>query len=301
MFLLKNINLSKILLAVISIAFLMNVITNNTYIDILSLQAKSIFTQLSLWKLLTFPFAIHTVDSFVLFAFVFHFFAEKLENIIGSIRFGLWLLILNTIFAGILTLLFWNSNFSFSGLDSISFFVISLYLMLKPKSYIKIIKSKMYALPATLLFMMIWMSIKIMSYGLNDIEMAMSTLSSFVFGVTTSLIIYFQIRLYTKKQITQNNFVVEQRTSNETNDVEYLSAIKERNLSYLYNTDKISREAVSEVDYMENYDFAFHGISEDATVNEERLNYILDKMNDKGEASLTVSEKKFLYFYSKQL
>lgn len=299
MFLFKNINFSKVFLGIISLFYLFNVISNYAFVDFLSLQPKVVLEQLNLWKILTFPFAINTIDSFILFLFSFHFFSEKLEKIIGSIRYSIWLLILNLILGCLVTLLFWNSTFHFAGLDSISFFVISLYMMLKPKSYINISKLRIYVMPSVLLFLMIWISTKILAYGLNDMTMAINTLTSFLFGITSSLLIYFQIRIYTDKR-DEKAIVNESKTSSEKEeDLEYLSAIKEKNASYLYNTEKISHDSVS--DLSEHYDYTNYGISKDPIINEERLNFILDKINDKGQDSLTVSEKKFLYYYSKQL
>jgi len=299
MFLLKNINFSKVFLGIVSLVYLFNVISNNALVELLSIQPKVVLEHLNLWKILTFPFAIHTVDSFILFAFGFHFFSEKLEKIIGSLRYSIWLLILNLILGCLVTLLFWNSTFSFSGLDSISFFVISLYLMLKPKSYINISKLRIYVLPSVLLFLMIWISTKIVIYGLNDTTMALNTLTSFIFGITSSLLIYFQIRIYTERRDEKSHVVKENINNGENENLEYLSAIKEKNASYLYNTENLSHDNVN--DFSDNFDFSNHGISKDPIINEERLNYILDKINDKGQNSLTVSEKKFLYFYSKQL
>lgn len=296
MFLLKNINFSKVFLGIISIAYIVNVISNYAFVEFLSLQPKSVLEQLNLWKIITFPFAINTIDSFILFAFSFHFFSEKLEKIIGTIRYSIWLLILNLILGCVVTLLFWNSTFNFAGLDSISFFVLSLYMMLKPKSSINIAKSRIYVMPSVLLFLMIWISTKIFIHGLNDVPMAINTLTSFIFGITSSLLIYFQIKIYTDKRDDKEHIEIPNNNDSDLNNLEYLTTIKEKNASYLYNTENLTHESVND-----NYDYSYHGISNDPQVNEERLNYILDKISDMGQASLSVSEKKFLYFYSKQL
>lgn len=299
MFLFKNINFSKVFLGIITLFYLINVVSNYAFVDFLSLQPKVVLEQLNLWKILTFPFAINSIDSFILFLFSFHFFSEKLEKVIGSIRYSIWLLILNLILGCLVTLLFWNSTFNFSGLDSISFFVISLYMMLKPKSYINISKLRLYVMPSVLLFLMIWISTKILVYGINDVTMAINTLTSFIFGVTSSLLIYFQIRIYTDKRDEKPILNEVKSSLPKEEDLEFLSAIKEKNASYLYNTENINHDSVA--DLYDKYDYSNYGISKDPSVNEERLNFILDKINDKGQNSLSVSEKKFLYYYSKQL
>ncbi len=299
MFLIKNINFSKFFLVIISIAYIVNVITNYTFVPMLSLQPKIILERLDLWKILTFPISIHTFDSFILFAFAFHFFSGKLENLVGSIRYSIWLLILNLILGCLVTLLFWNSSFSYSGLDSISFFVITLYLMLKPKSSINIYRKRIYVIPTTLLFLMLWIATKMIMYGLNDYSVALDTLTSFIYGVTSSLLVYFQIKIYTESKDSSINYIKDHRQLLDETNLEYLSTIKEKNASYLYNAEKLNQEY--NTDYNESYDFTSQGISNDPQINEDRLNSILDKINDQGESSLTVSEKKFLYFYSKQL
>lgn len=171
--------------------------------------------------------------------------------------------------------------------------------MLKPKSSINIYRKRIYVIPTTLLFLMLWIATKMIMYGLNDYSVALDTLTSFIYGVTSSLLVYFQIKIYTESKDSSINYIKDHRQLLDETNLEYLSTIKEKNASYLYNAEKLNQEY--NTDYNESYDFTSQGISNDPQINEDRLNSILDKINDQGESSLTVSEKKFLYFYSKQL
>jgi len=253
-----------------------------------------VLEELKLWKILTFPFAIHTLDSFLLFAFAFNFFSVKLEKLVGSFRYPFWLLILNLILGCLITLVFWNSQFSFSGIDGISIFAISLYLMLKPRSTFNIFKGKINLLPMTLLFLIFWISSKIFVYGFNDATMAITTITSSIFGIATSLLIYFQIKIYNRNEVEP---ATETHPRNFP-DIEMLSAIREKKTAgFLYNTEKMKYDNIDEL-IDEN---TYYNLTDDPAINEDHLNYILDKINETGRDSLTHAERKFLYDYSKQI
>lgn len=291
MFIFKHINFSKIFIAFITICYIINVVTNYYFVDILALQPKLLLDNLAIWKLFTYPLAINSLDSFVLFFFAFALSSTKLEKIIGSIRYASWLTILSIIYGSIITLSFINSTAAITGLDALSFFVITLHILLKPRTFINPFKARINIVTITLIFFILYISTKILIYGLSDITSA-NFLTSISFGIFTALLIYFQIKLY--KSFNSKSFGYD-NLSNIPN-IEFLATIKDNKSSnFLYNTEKLRFNSFNEnVEEIEQNMI----LTEDPVSNEEKLNYILDKMNEKGKDSLTVAEKKFLYFYS---
>jgi membrane associated rhomboid family serine protease len=287
---------SKIFIFAISIVYLLNYIYIDFLPNLLSLQPKEIIQNLSLWKLVTFPLTPGSTEAFYLFVFTFYFIASKLEMLVDNIRFPIWLMILSLLQGCVLTLLFWNSNFVIGGLEGTSFFILTLYCLLKPKSQLKIMRSNISVIAFTVILIVIWAVYKFTFSIYFGSYTMIPSLSSAVFGISVGLMVYLQVR-FTKAPKKGYQQIDEKDLMSITPN-ELLATVKDKKKSgFLYNTEKLGHDNLDEFYESDKY---YH-LSENAEENEDRLNEILDKIGSTGRESLSPSENKFLEIYSKQL
>ena len=287
---------SKLFLPIVGIIYLINAFNIGVIPEILALQPKAVLEHLNIWKIFTFPFSLGSVESILLFTFTFYFISPKLEKIVGSFRYPLWLFILTILQGCLLTLIFWNSTITISGMDGISFFILTLNILLKPNAQFNILRSKISIIPFTILAVVLWLAIKLIVSEFVVLESSLASLSSVIFGITLSILVYMQIRF---ARISENRIPkIDEKDLKNIPDREFFAAVKDkRNSGFLYNTEKMKYDDFGELSHSEKYYY----ISEDPSENEERLNNILDKMNSDGKESLTASERKFLFEYSKHI
>jgi membrane associated rhomboid family serine protease len=188
---------SKIFLIIIGIIYFINFIYSNVLPDFLSLSPNDVIKNLSLWKLISFPFAPNGIESVVFFAFVFYFISSKLETYIEGLRYPLWLFLLTLLQGCILTLVFINSNVVIAGMDGISFYVLVVYSLLRSKDKINFLNfPPLPILAFSMLIGFLWFGLKLVNFSTTGNEsQILSAIGSSLFGITAGLIHYLQIRL----------------------------------------------------------------------------------------------------------
>jgi membrane associated rhomboid family serine protease len=287
---------SKIFIFAISIIYLLNYVYFNFLPNFLSLQPSEIIQNFALWKLISFPLTPGSTEAFYLFVLTFYFIASKLEMIVDNFRFPIWLFILTLLQGCVLTLVFWNSHFVIAGLEGISFFILTLYSLLKPKSQLKIMRSNISVIAFTVILTLIWAVFKFSFSIYHGSYTIIPSLSSAVFGISIGLMVYLQVR-FTK--ISRRSYEqIDEKDLMSITPNELLATVRDKKKGgFLYNTEKIGHDNLDEFYANDKYYY----LSENAEENEERLNEILDKIGSSGKESLSPSENKFLEIYSKQL
>lgn len=282
---------SKMFIILIGIVYFLNYIYSNVLPDMLSLAPQEVVKNLSLWKLVSFPFTPGGLESVFLFAFVFYFISSKLESFIEGFRYPLWLFLLTLLQGCILTLVFINTNVVISGMDGISFYVLVVYALLRTKDKINFLNfPPMPVIAFALLLGFLWFGLKLVNFSTTGNDSAfLSALGSSLFGITAGLIHYLQIRLSGLQLITNQR--------NYDNDFKLPSP---EELSLAHSTSTRTRKYYQS-GHKERPDEEPYLLSEDMSENEDRLNEILDKISISGQDSITPLEKRFLTEYSKRL
>jgi membrane associated rhomboid family serine protease len=254
--------------------------------SLLSLQPSLVF-HLEWWRVFTFPLATDSIEGTILFLFTFFIFAPKLEEIFRSWLYPLILFLIVFLQGAILTLLLWNCIITITGMEGLSFFVLTVFTLINIKKKLVIfnkyfIRTFMFSLGMFFL----WFTLLFFhSVAIGDYRLIFEGVYSCVFGISTGLVFYLQIR-YTKSIKPQ-----EQPTSREPNH----DIPKREELSYavmanneLRRFNKNLREELAKDEGSPQY-------------SEDKLNEILDKINENGKESLSPSERKFLDDYSNLL
>ncbi|MBX3044950.1 MAG: rhomboid family intramembrane serine protease [Candidatus Kapabacteria bacterium] len=271
----------------------MNYIYSNVLPQILSLSPQEVLKNLSLWKLVTFPFAPGGLESVALFAFVFYFISSKLESYIEGLKYPLWLFMLTLLQGCILTLVFINSNVVIAGMDGISFYVLVVYALLRSKDKINFLNfPPMPIIAFSLLLGFLWFGLKLVNFSTTGNDSAFfSAIGSSLFGITAGLIHYLQIRLSGLSSLHRG-------ISREHPDIKLPSP---EELSIAHSTSNPRMRKYYQSSRYDQPDEEEYLLSNDMDENEDKLNQILDKISLSGKDSLTTLERRFLTEYSKRL
>lgn len=289
---LKSSVFSKLFLLFTGLVYFVSYIYSNVLPDWLALNPQDVVKDLSLWKLITFPFSSGGIESVVLFAFVFYFISSKLESFIEGLRYPLWLFMLTLLQGCILTLVFINSNVSITGMDGISFYVLVVYSLLRTKDRIYFLNfPPMPILAFSMLIGFVWFGLKLVNFSTTGNDSAfLSAISSSLFGITAGLIHYLQIRLSGLNPTNNKQF-----RGNELR----IPPPEELSIAHSANAARLRKYYQSSHNDFRDEDE--HLLSEDMDENEDRLNEILDKITSNGKDSLNPIERRFLTEYSKRL
>ncbi|MCO5251793.1 MAG: rhomboid family intramembrane serine protease [Candidatus Kapabacteria bacterium] len=287
----NSIVFSRVFLLIVGIIYFVNYIYANILPDMLSLRPNDVLDNLMIWKLLTFPFTPGTIEAMLLFAMTFYFISPKLEEIVDQFRYPSWLFLLSILHGCAMTLIFWKTDVVIAGMEGVAFFVLTLYLFLKPKSMVEFMK---FPPLSTVLFtaglIFLWFGMKIVNVtgGINT--QFIPQFSSALFGITLGALIYLQIRL-------ASNHRSRSRVDRYDSDLK-VPRPEELSVALISNT-KLKKQYRTLEDELETELYSL--LSDDPAENEEKLNEILDKIAVHGKDSLSPYENRFLEEYSKQL
>lgn len=249
----------------------------------MSLIPDMVISRTEYWRLISFPLAPMPPEGMVLFLFTFLLIAPRLEEILKG---GIFLSIMPALIflQGVIhTLVFWKSHYALSGMEGISFFILTLFIFLNPETKFKV----RFAPSLRLVFIItalisLWGSIKF--YQLYDAgsEAVLISSASALFGILTASLCYLQIRFLRKfihSRDSEDDFEI-------PNPEELRLAMISAEKSYRANSRKEDNDISDDNDLYE-------------LSSEERLDYILDKILESGQESLTPGEIYFLNNYSK--
>ncbi|MFH1050089.1 MAG: rhomboid family intramembrane serine protease [bacterium] len=240
------------------------------------------------WRLFTFPLATGYAEGIILFILTFMVFAPKLEEIYHTLLYPIVIMSIIAIQGLVFTLILRNSNFILFGTEGITFFVLTLFSLLNMK--IKLIVANRFYVPTPLFIFalsFIWLSTLFFhSVWAENYWIIFQGLFSSTFGSSLALIAYLHIR-YTK--------IVNPKVHSEINKTKKGKEISDQILSLAMIANKELKKVNNELRQKLGETEYVNGSGEDI------LNEILDKISEKGEDSLTDSEKFFLEDYSNQI
>jgi len=187
-----------------------------------------------------------------------------------------------------------KENVSFGGLEGTSFFIISIYVMLSKNNFIR--NNTISLNFGIITSLLIWFGIKYLiatEYGFINI------IPSFVMascGIFIALLIFLQINYLVKKRIKEQKAKVSNKSAADF--VGYSIYANPSFRKYFYEKiDPKNYWLVKEKIGKKTEDL----FAENLLTDEEKLDKILDKINQIGQANLTKEEVKFLNKYSNKL
>jgi membrane associated rhomboid family serine protease len=266
-----------------TLVYIIDIVTGGKLTSLLALQPSFVLGKMEIWRLVTFPFVPGSPVSFMLFFTTFFIFAPRIEEILSKPFFIALLFLITVVQGTALTLVFWRSPLTFAGMEGVSFFVATLFAFITrgKKTYIWLFKAIRTSLFILMIFILWGTSILIHSLITQNnmylVTGSLLALSGIIFGFLT----YLQVKLSKKfllSHLERNNIEIPKPE-------ELTPALIQQN-----GLKRLNRSLKEESSYYEENIFS-----------EDRLNVILDKINEYGKDSLSPDERKYLEEYSKNL
>jgi membrane associated rhomboid family serine protease len=266
-----------------AIIYLLDLVTGGRLGSLLVMNPQEVIKSHDYWRLMTYPFALGTAESIGLFAYTFLLVAPKLEKMLPKGLFPLLMIISLFIQSSALTLVFWKDSVVFTGMEGLSFFVLTLYVVMnlgkKTTYYYSPKKSIIFAL----LVVIVWFSSVLLDSFISGRHIMVTALALAVFGLGGGLLTFLQILL--AKGISS--------LKRRPPQVRKIPEPEELRLAVVSQIEKKYSTKIHEEEYFDE--------AEEFVADEDRLNEILDKINEKGKDSLSPEELHYLQEYSKQL
>ena len=261
--------------------------TNGTAFHYLALNPVSLILNQELWRLLTFSLVPSTIEGTLLFALVFWFIAPIVEDKFKTKKFIPLLLLVASLQGAVFTLLFWQKNINLAGGEGIAFFILTLYMLLEVSSEkIHFSLNKIHSLPFVVLLTVVWFSSVLIHHSFTENAYFNYAIIGGAYGIIFGTIIFMQIKtaeyLFGRKRQTK-------KPVNIPSPEELISSLSARK--------KTMPQSQFEDDFQEEETM----FDDEEYFSEDRLNSILDKINEHGTESLTTDEKLYLEEYSKYL
>jgi|GEM_PF-1852840 len=274
----------KILIGIMALFILSLLRLTDLLTPYVVLAPVDIFPGLELWRLVSYPLATGFLG-LIVGSIVFSTPAEELEQMLGTRQFGM-LLLLVLVTAGVIhTALFFGTGLPMAGISNIALFVLVGFVYLFPHSDVRILffsVRSLYVLAALIALVLV------------------STIYSSVAGGTT-LLSFFSIggfglllgAAYFHLRFQKYPFLLRPIRSMER------MAGKGKPVPIAHKPVAAPRRA--SVSQPVRVRIPFQKAQGRDLSDEERLNVILDKINEKSYGSLTDDEKRFLSEYSGRL
>ncbi|GAB1372913.1 hypothetical protein MASR1M45_29770 [Candidatus Kapaibacterium sp.] len=283
---------SKSLLLIVGVIYFLNYIYSGVLPQILSLVPAKVVHELSLWRLITFPFVPPDIESVVFFAVVFYYLASRIERYIAGVRLAIWLSLITILQGSVLTLLFMGNDITFAGMDGAAFYVLVFYSLISSKDRIEFLNFPSLPVQAfSMLLVFLWFGLKLVNFSTSGNSMDfLSATSSALFGITAGLIHYLQLRFYNNLMRKREEAIISSYPIPKPEELS-MAHSNMRTMRKMYERQNQSDREIMDEDIL----------SDDMSENEDKLNEILDKIGNTGKESLTDFERKFLDAYSRRI
>jgi hypothetical protein len=281
----RKILIASVILMILSFIHLAAEISNATV-----LVPSLVFPGMQVWRLITYPLALGTVPTavgvfgLIMAVITFSIPGEELEAMLGIRQFAL-LLVLLTVFVALMHMaLFFNGHVPLAGPANLSFFVLVGYVYLYPQSEIQVVFIKFRGWVLLALFGGILLSIIIAAtVTLRDL---LAFFPSGGFGLVLGAA-YFHARFQ------KYPFLLKPIRS-----VERIAGFSRYTPAARKPMPTQRRTATQQPVRVR---IPFQKQVQRELTDEERLNMILEKINEKSYNALSDDEKKFLRDYSDRL
>lgn len=241
------------------------------------------------WRFFTYPLASSGFWEMLSTSAVLYFFAPEVERIISARRLMLVLGIFIIVHALVFAPLLMFTKATLAGTSAIALFVLTMYVYLYPSGEVSLFG--IIPLRATMLLCLMFVvaiASSVMSFSLNPAAIA-HTFANEGFGIFFGFLfshLYFG-------RLSSGGFVLLKRQPKQQQ--------APRRRTTTPSTASIGR-TIAQAQESEREAMATHPEDDEfAPLDEDRLNEILDKISEKGQASLTASEQKFLKDYATRL
>lgn len=188
--------------------------------------------------------------------------------------------------------MYFDLQIQISGMEGVSIFILSLYILLKPNDKVGILNFPiMSTTMLSILIFLIWAGLKYYNITVNYEPITESAIAVSGFGIISSFIVFSVIKIFESIKIRQ--------LKEKKDDVKQSKEKQEEKFSYAMTSRSNVKKYYQEKEMLEDVDELI--LSDDPQENEQILNDILDKINIHGKDSITTTEEKFLREYSKLL
>jgi len=251
--------------------------------SLFALSTEKIFVEMEFWRLFSYPFFGGTVEGLLLFCGIFFFVSPKIEYFLGKKIYPLFLFLISFVVAAITTIVFNSKNIIIGGLEGVSFFIFTLFMMLFVKD--KHLREKQPALSVGVCTVIFWGFFKYYLAKTNGIESVLPSIVISSAGVIIGLLVYLQIYFLIQSRIKKAKMRMRPMKKIKLPDNEELSFAMFNNPNFkAIVANATAKSATKKIEF---YD------------DEEQLNFILDKINESGKESITPEELSFLKNYNR--
>lgn len=267
-----------------SLIYIINYLFDGVVTGLFALNPSLILNEWEIWRLFSFPFSMNSLEGFLLFVFTFYIIGPKVEQYIGRFIFPFVISLLVILQGIVLTLFFWKDDIAMGGMEGLSFFVLSLYSLLYfgRKSDFSSFRSNKSRMMVSLVAFA-WVTVLLVrSYMTGDTDILLTNAVSAMIGFVTGFLLFIQLKML--KKVSRN--------SRENIPNINIPKPEELSMAMIAQRERRKYQNEQEEQNFQEYDFTF---------TEDRLNEILDKINEQGKDSLSPYELQYLKEYSRQI
>ena len=167
--------------------------------SLFALSTEKFFVAMEFWRLFSYPFFSGTAEGLLLFLAIFIFISPKLEHFLGKKIYPLFLFLISFVVGAITTIIFNSKNIVIGGMEGVSFFIFTLFMMLLVKD--KHLKDKQPALAIGVCTVVFWGVFKYFIAKNSGIETVLPSIVISSAGVIIGLLVYLQIYFLIQSRI----------------------------------------------------------------------------------------------------
>ncbi len=277
------------ILLFVGIMYFTNVATRGLITQWLALMPFANVGAGQYWRFFTYPLAASGFWEMLSTSAVLYFFAPELERVVSGRRLllilGIFVIVHSLVFAPLLMF----TNATLAGTNAVALFVLTMYVYLYPSGEVSLFGViPMRATMLLCLMFVVAIASSLMNFSLNPAAIA-HAFANEGFGIFFGFLfshLYFG-------RLSSGGFVLLKRQSKQQ------QAPTRRQTTP--SPASVGR-SLGQTQESELHPSSTHPEDDEyAPLDEDRLNEILDKINEKGQASLTPNEQKFLKDYASRL
>lgn len=253
--------------------------------NLLKLSPGELYKGFDLWRIVTFPLVGVGAASFVLLFLTFYFIGPKEEDLSRKTLLPMTLITISIIQGALTTFIFSGTNLTMAGADGLCFFLLTIFTLKNRKRRLLIfglraVKTPVFTGAIAGAYLLIAYAERLTHT--NEPALVASGVS-LVYGILSAFPLYWK-HLYQKR--------ADARAKDTLPSYSDIPSPEELSLAMIVQSE-LKKYKNSLNDDLKNLDY-----DAEMPTDEDLLNQILDKMNEKGRDSLTPAERKFLHDYS---
>lgn len=292
-----NITTTLLLLAT-SMMYVLDSLGDGRLSQLLAIIPSRVVGDLELWRLITFPFAVHSVSGLLSLIFSVYFLAPKLEKLFPKLLFPV-LLLLFVISQGLATTFFFpKENLAFSGAFGMSFFIMSLAVFTQPRGRMSLWSNFRVRTVALVMILMALSSAFTIAESLTYFSKGIFFYNTFSsgFGSLAGVITAYLYSRFSQLSPSARLASAQRATAAPRRETRLQAPPLVEPFDMVLSEQPV--QAMNAHYAEQQAPIHFH---EEYSSDEERLNFILDKILEQGKSALRQDEEEFLQEYSKRM